>query len=153
MRAFLCGLLSGSALISGAVIWTRGTLAGMFILGMCVILFSLVTVCRVIGFGRVARLFSLLADLSVVGAPLNGRKRPDTFPRSRAGLKAGNGLRSSRVLPTVQQEVLSALVNLGMPFMQAEKAVTEAAEGRKGQSFDELFRACLPDAKLTRKAA
>jgi hypothetical protein len=152
VKCFLCGLLSGSVLISGAVIWTRGTLAGMFILGMCVSLFSLVSVCRVIGFGRVARLFSLLDHVFVVGAPLSGRKQRDTLPRSRAGQKTGNGLRSSTVLPTVQQEVLSALVNLGMKFREAEKAVSEAAQGRKGQSFDELFRACLPDPKL-RKAA
>lgn len=43
------------------------------------------------------------------------------------------------VLSSVQQDVLSALVNLKVPYSQAEEAI----RGARGQSFDELFREAL----------
>ena len=46
------------------------------------------------------------------------------------------------MLTRVQQDVLSALVNLRMPFPQAEQAVLEAF--RKGDSFEDLFKRALP---------
>ncbi len=49
----------------------------------------------------------------------------------------------SSVLPRVQQDVLSALTNLKVPFADAEQAVREAGTEHSGESFDELFRASL----------
>lgn len=47
------------------------------------------------------------------------------------------------MLSTVQQEVLSGLMNLGAPFREAEAAVRAARDGHAGQGFDELFRRAL----------
>lgn len=45
------------------------------------------------------------------------------------------------VLRPVEQDVLSALMNLGCSFRQAEDAVTSVSDG--GESFDQLFRKAL----------
>jgi hypothetical protein len=51
--------------------------------------------------------------------------------------------RRGKMLNTVEQEVLSALMNLGAPFRAAAGAVRAAADGCGGQAFDELFRLAL----------
>jgi hypothetical protein len=146
--------LAGALLVSSAVVYAGASYAAIFGLGCFVSIASLVCICRAIGFGRVARFFSKL-DSFFVGAPLKVRPQSEAFPRSRAEAirKRKTGLQSSAMLPTVQQEVLSALVNLGMPFREAEKSVRAAAQDEKGQSFDELFRACLPLPNVSRKVA
>ena len=59
------------------------------------------------------------------------------------------------VLRPVQQDVLSALMNLGCSFRQAEEAVQSVTD-RPGESFDQLFRKALDAVNsgkmLTRKA-
>jgi hypothetical protein len=50
-----------------------------------------------------------------------------------------------QVLNTTQEQVVSALHNLGVPFVKAQKTVIEASEGKPGIDFDSLFRACLPN--------
>lgn len=65
-------------------------------------------------------------------------------------------VQSPEMLPPVQQDVLSALVNMKVPFGQAEEAVREAAHKSGGDSFDELFRtatALLSRGKSRRAAA
>ena len=52
-------------------------------------------------------------------------------------------VQSSNVLPQVQQDVLSALMNLKVPFADAEQAVLGAAQRNAGASFDEMFRIAL----------
>lgn len=47
------------------------------------------------------------------------------------------------VLPQTQQDVLSALVNLKVPFANAEQAVLGAAQREPGASFDDMFRTAL----------
>jgi hypothetical protein len=42
------------------------------------------------------------------------------------------------MLSTIQQDVLSALVNLQMPFQQAERIVLEVQ--KTGDSFEDLFK-------------
>jgi hypothetical protein len=53
------------------------------------------------------------------------------------------------MLRPVEQDVLSALMNLGCSFKQAHEAVESVSDGR-GESFDQLFRKAL-DAANSRK--
>ena len=53
------------------------------------------------------------------------------------------------MLSRTQQDVLSTLCYLGMPFSEAHQAVSEGAAGRKGESFDELLEA-VPERPATR---
>jgi len=46
-------------------------------------------------------------------------------------------------LSSTEEDVLSALVNLGYQRAAAEKALTVAAKGGKGNSFDTLFREAI----------
>ena len=46
-------------------------------------------------------------------------------------------------LSAVQEDVVSALVNLGYQHLVAEKALRQAAQNDSGESFELLFRACL----------
>jgi hypothetical protein len=76
--------------------------------------------------------------------PGSQSRRNESSPRrysSAAQKRDRSVVQSSNVLPVVQQEVLSALINLRVPFADAESAVTSVA--KDGQSFDELFRACM----------
>ncbi len=61
------------------------------------------------------------------------------------------------MLNTVQQEVLSALCNLKVPFSEAQQAVCSASKEHGGESFDQLFRVALnlvnAGAGKSRKAA
>lgn len=62
-------------------------------------------------------------------------------------------LQSLAMLRPIQQDLVSALVNLGMPFKNALETVSEATKGREGEAFDVLFRECLPAQNQARKAA
>lgn len=55
------------------------------------------------------------------------------------------------VLKPVQQDVLSALMNLGCSFSQAETAVQSVSD-RQGESFDALFRKAVEFVKGGRRA-
>jgi len=75
-----------------------------------------------------------------------------------AGHPRENSVQSSNgnnVLPTTQQEVLSALINLGVSFGKAEEAVHAAAKEHGGESFDEMFRTAISllNAGKSRRAA
>jgi Holliday junction resolvase RuvA-like protein len=130
MKLFLSGLLTGALVICGAVVATKGALAGMFLLG-CVagIMFWLASV----------RLYTYC--MSVLRHWPEGSSGEPALHIERAPVGRGrNRVHSNGMLPVVQQEVLSALMNLGMSFKQAEQAVREAASLKSGESFDELFR-------------
>lgn len=64
-------------------------------------------------------------------------------------------VQSRRMLTTVQQEAVSALMNLGANFRDAEGAVLAATSQIPGQGFDEVFRVAvvLLNARKARKAA
>lgn len=63
-------------------------------------------------------------------------------------------VQSRRMLTTVQQEAVSALMNLGANFRDAEGAVLAATAELPGQGFDEVFRVAvvLLNARKARKA-
>ena len=81
----------------------------------------------------------------------DGRTRPVGNVSERERWKAATGERTPRRAPTynqtiavlrpVEQDVLSALMNLGCSFRQSEEAVRAVSDG--GESFDELFRKAL----------
>jgi hypothetical protein len=101
-------------------------------------------------------------DARQTGRPLAPRGELPTRCNSSAARNAGrpkkNSVQSSNgnnVLPTTQQEVLSALINLGVSFGKAEEAVHAAAKEHGGESFDEMFRTAISllNAGKSRRAA
>ena len=234
--------LAGAALISLCVVATRSLPGWMFLLGYLLSLTSILLLCRVIGFGKVARFFFYLDRIrlappwssgakkfSATSMPsgsdghgwvqdgiesrpkrgqgeLGGRtvgcssdresrhrdsrertgnKLPDvrrTKRRAVSGRPLGTAeesqhrvkeiptrcnpsaarnednrsvVQSREMLPSVQQDVLSALINLKVPFAHAEEAVHSAAKEHGGESFDTLFRTALNllNAGKSRRAA
>lgn len=139
MKQFLAGLLAGSFLMTAAVIATKGALAAMVVLGAIVAL-ALEHACRYWIAQRVAKVSTAESASAVVRSERSSEKspRPAREPRAKK-----NVLPSVEMLPTVQQEVLSALVNLGLPFKHALDCVRAAASEKSGESFDELFRLAL----------
>ena len=183
MKLFLSGLLSGALLISGCVVATKGSLAGMFLLGLLLGASLLAGVQaylhihrsstivdtdrRSTKIGGQAKLFDNRIALASRDGLSSGssshniqRARapkllPAISPEKSANpkRKRRNGLHSEEMLPVVQQEVLSALMNLGMSFKQAEQAVGEAASQKSGESFDALFRLAVGMGAKTKRAA
>ena len=191
--------LAGVALVSLCVFATRSLPGYMFLLGCLVTAISNILLCRVIGFGRIARFFFWLSkrdsDVRNYSSPsLNpvpGQSkearvadgaRSVTRDRRESRRKAGSPQRSTgpmnesptrcnpsaarneesrsvvqsrEMLPSVQQDVLSALINLKVPFAHAEEAVHAAAKEHGGESFDTLFRTALNllNAGKSRRAA
>lgn len=72
---------------------------------------------------------------------------------SGSDVQSSNG--NKDVLPQTQQDVLSALLNLKVPFSDAEQATRAAAKEHGGESFDTLFRTALNllNAGKSRRAA
>jgi Holliday junction DNA helicase RuvA len=56
---------------------------------------------------------------------------------------AGGSEMSAPKASPVEEDVISALVNLGYPRVAAEKALLAARSGKNPQSFDALFREAL----------
>jgi len=101
-------------------------------------------------------------DTRQAETPLAARGELPARRYSRTARNAGrprkNSVQSSNgnnVLPTTQQEVLSALINLGVSFGKAEEAVHAAAKEHGGESFDEMFRTAMSllNAGKSRRAA
>jgi RuvA, C-terminal domain len=174
MTLFFSGLLTGALLISGCVVATKGSLAGMFllgaILGASLLAGVQVYLRRVFGrrsktIGGHAKLFdnriALASRGGSNGSPHNSQRAHAQKPVSVTLAGSANPKRTRRnplqsdehMLPVVQQEVLSALMNLGMSFKHAEQAVREAASQKSGESFDELFRLAVGMGKAKKVAA
>ena len=94
---------------------------------------------------------------ALTNTQIDRRTRPVGIASARARWKAASDERPLRKAPTqkataynqttrmlrpVQQDVLSALMNLGCSFRQAEDAVQSVSDG-EGESFDVLFRKAL----------
>ncbi len=80
-------------------------------------------------------------------ASVSGKLQRANVPKSQATTERREEPQRKRsklsgiVLSSVQQEVVSALMNLGTSFKDAESAVRGSF--REGQSFDELFRLAI----------
>lgn len=82
-------------------------------------------------------------------------KKPRAGPAGTGEVRSRPRLvQSRRMLTTVQQEAVSALMNLGANFRDAEGAVLAATAELPGQGFDEVFRVAvvLLNARKARKA-
>lgn len=162
--------LAGTLLVTSAVIWAGGSQAAMFLAGSFTASLVWLLSAEVIGFRRLAHFLAAL-DSALTGKlrgssgvmnPKAARQSPESpggssispcaaIPRRRKNhttLKANVlPFQKTTVLSTVQQDVLSALCNQGMPFNKAQRLVIEASEGHPGIDFDSLFRSCVAPAK------
>lgn len=162
--------LAGALLVTLAVIWAGGNQAAMFLAGGFTASLVWLLSAEAIGFARVGRFFAVLDRASAGFAapaaprsasatngqvPHSGSEKPApsraAIPRRRknhTALKANVlPFQKTTVLSTVQQDVLSALCNQGMPFNKAQRLVIEASESHPGIGFDSLFRLCVAPAK------
>lgn len=159
--------LAGALLVTSAVIWAGGNQAAMFLAGGFTASLVWLLSAEVIGFAGMGRFFLALdgalrhnfhACVAVSSAaPIRGTWRSQASSsgaaipgrrKSHTALKANVlPFHKTTVLSTVQQDVLSALCNQGMPFSKAQRLVIEASESHPGISFDSLFRLCVAPAK------
>lgn len=140
MKYALC-FLAGAVAVTSAVLLAGGAGVGMFVAGGFVAFAITLAATRAIGLARVAR-FLLAFDEALTNsqrAATPGRRKTEksekpnvvSFPKDKI------------VLTTIQQEVVSALVNLGISMAKAQQNVIEASEGRPGLDFETLFRSCV----------
>ena len=145
----LLAFFAGSLTTTSAVVLAGGYHAGMVILGGILTVLALTAAVWALGIPRVSRW--LLAFHSAnsetvypvrranAGKPLAVADRPRRAPTTQ---NRQNVVTLPKVLAQVQQDVLSALVNLHVPFGQAEQGVLQAY--KPGDSFDELFKRTIP---------
>ena len=152
--------LAGVALVSLCVISTRSLPGYMFGLGFlvclgCFLILHVKGILRLVPHwssgtqgGRSSKLNGMVVRQLPIPAP---RDRKDSglelparrYSRTARNAKCGSVVQSSNVLSSVQQEVLSALCNLKVPFGEAQQAVCSASKEHGGESFDQLFRVAL----------
>lgn len=141
---FIWGTAFGAAVVAWAAVSAGGRPAFEFGAGVVA--------------GALASLFLISASVSRhghgsqvaagAGSPAEqstnkGRIPPSIAGSGRSQRKPGRLQSRRAVLSSVQQEVVSALVNQGARFAEAEAAVFAAAAGGAGQSFDQLFRLAI----------
>lgn len=138
----LLSFLGGSLLTTGAVVLAGGYHAGMVILGGILTVTLLLALISALGIPRVSRwlLAFHAANSECAGTPV---RRKTQTPKSANVIS----FQKPDVLNPTQQQVVSALHNLGMPMSKAERIVLEASEGRPGLGFDQLFRSCVTPSK------
>jgi hypothetical protein len=155
----LLAFMSGVVVTTLATVFAGGNQIWLIALGVLLAVLGLVAIGRIYGIPRIAVWLLALQNAneaiflergkrpSVVGA-LQGIRRPTAAGRrsrdgySKPGPRVVESPKAKPVLSTIQQDVLSALVNLQMPFRQAEQAVIEAH--KPGDSFEDLLRRALP---------
>ena len=149
----LLSFLAGSLLTTGAVVFAGS--AGMVALGVILTVTLLAAAARSLGIPRVSRWLLAVhsANSETFSAATRWIKDPPSAPGRRKNHttpKTGNVVsfqKPGTVLNPTQQQVVSALHNLGMPMGKAERIVLEASQGRPGINFDSLFRACVAPPK------
>jgi hypothetical protein len=148
----LLAFFAGCLVTTVAVVLAGGYHAGMIVLGGILMAVALLVVGRMCGVTRIVRWLLALQNANSetvypvrranAQKPLAVIDRPRRAPTTRNSQRIKNVVALPSVLAPVQQDVMSALVNLRMPFAQAEKAVIEAY--RVGDSFEDLFKRALP---------
>lgn len=143
---------AGSLVTTLAVVMAGGYHAGMVILGGILMAVALLVAGRICGVTRIVRWLLALQAANETVYPMrsaNAEKpvtvidRPRRAPTTKANRQnTVSMVKSPSMLSPVQQDVLSALLNLRMPFSQAEQAVMEAY--RDGDSFEDLFKRTVP---------
>jgi hypothetical protein len=151
---------AGALLVTIAILTAGGRPAGMFLVGGLTAIILGFAIAWAVGIARLCRF--LMAFDSAYNC-----RRPETvhgvdgvagFTRAPSPSRAATpGRRKNHtvsrtnvvsfqkrtVLSTVQQDVVSALVNQGMAFNRAQGLVLEASAGRPEIDFDTLFRSCI----------
>ena len=135
MKYALC-FLSGALMVSSAVVWASGR-PGMFLAGAFAASVIACASVRSIGLSRVAHFLSAL-DSALLRAATPGPRKTET-----ANVVAFQ--KAKPMFDPTQQDVISALVNLGIPMKRAEKIVDEVSQTQRHEGFDSLLRACLPN--------
>ena len=149
----LLSFLAGSLMTTGAVVFAGS--AGMVGLGGILTVTLLLACIWALGIPRVSRWLLAFhsANSETFSAATRWIKDPPSAPGRRKNHttpKTGNVVsfqKPGTVLNPTQQQVVSALHNLGMPMSKAERIVLEASQGRPGVNFDSLFRACVQPPK------
>jgi alkylated DNA repair dioxygenase AlkB len=157
MMKTLVAFMSGALMTTVIVVMASGYQAGMVILGGFLTLVALSVLVRMLGVTRVARWLLALqkANSETVylerGIKTNVQRANvqnlSSSERHRRAPKRNRNVVTLPVLSTVQQDVLSALVNQGISFQRAEKIVIEVY--RTGDSFEQLFRRSVAPARRT----
>ena len=166
--------MAGAAMVAAAVLLAGGLPMGMFVAGSFTS--AVIAGCGVgiIGLGRLGRFMlafesalcaaraakprhvaNLRSSVAVVRAASHSQRAETPVRHETAETHKPNvvAFEKSEMLRTVQQQVVSALVNLGMPFTHAQKAVIEASSHRPGLDFETLFRLCLPSQNARKASA
>lgn len=151
----LLSFFAGCLVTTAAVVLAGGYHAGMVILGGILTVLALVASVWALGIPRVCRWLLAFNSanqtvyverrrrISGLGAS-HGDRRPTAAIQYSRAVNSRNvvALPKTKMLTTVQQDVLSALVNLKVPFSQAERAVLDSY--KTGDSFDDLFKRAIP---------
>ena len=149
----LLSFLAGSLVTTSAVVFAGGP--GMVALGGILTVTLLLACIWALGIPRVFRWLLAFhsANSENFSAATQWIEDPPSAPGRRKNHtteKTGNVVsfqKPGTVLNPTQQQVVSALHNLGMPMSKAERIVIEASQGRPGMNFDSLFRACVAPPK------
>jgi hypothetical protein len=149
MKHSLCFLV-GALVMTSTIIWAGGRPAGMFLAGVFISVVIAGSLVASIGLARVARFLRAFDEAlhSLRGDTPDRRKKQNT-PKSN--VVRFQKLEKAMLRP-VQQEVVSALVNLGMTMSKAERLICEVSESHPGLDFDTLFRLCVTPGSRTAHA-
>jgi hypothetical protein len=142
----LLSFLAGSSVTTAAVVLAGGYHAGMVILGGILSLTTLLVIGRALGIPRVCRWLLALHNANSAVRSANAGKRVTVIDRREEHQRQNHSQTRRKVVPSskpemlrpIQQDVVSALANLGMPIVKAERIVLECA--KPGDSFDDLFK-------------
>ena len=137
---------AGGLLVAGSVWLAGGLPAGMFIAGGFTALALSVAGVWSLGLSRFVRFVSAFAS-AFQGITPESPRAATPGPRKTANVVSFQ--KQKVMLSTVQQEVLSALCNLGMKLAEAQTLVLDASAGKPGLDFDTLFRRCMRPASAS----
>jgi hypothetical protein len=153
----LLSFLAGSSVTTAAVVLAGGYHAGMVILGGILALTALFVIGWALGIPRVCRWLLAFHNANSSVRSANAGKLVSVADRREEHQRQNHSQRLRKVVPSsktemlrpIQQDVVSALANLGMPMVKAERIVVECT--KPGDSFDEIFRKAV--SSVPRKTA
>jgi hypothetical protein len=140
---FLWGATLGATLVAWSVVAAGGKTALLFGAGVCVGAVISLWLYSFVGAGHPVKQ-GTGHPTHILRSASSGQLQSANVPKSQLATDRRGERRRKRstmtktMLSSVEQECLSALMNLGTSFRDAESAVRGSF--REGQSFDELFR-------------
>ena len=146
---YVIGFLAGSTVTTAAVVLAGGYHAGMVILGGILSLTALLVLGKMLGIPRLVRWLTALDSANSALQSANAVKPVTVIDDREEPQKRKRSKLLQTVLRPIQQDVVSALVNLGMQMGKAERTVLECTA--PGDSFDDLLKKALTS--IPRKTA